>query len=132
MPRNPFTLSTLRPQVRRPRLVGLVKPTVTYDFEPINKNLDAIARSTDPELADVMAEITEAAKAEIADCVHEMEPEIVAMVMAEQAQTRGGSTQAHSGPPWRRRRSSAYSASQPKPEPLDIKVVVQPDNAPTK
>jgi hypothetical protein len=78
-----------------------------------------------------MAEITEAAKAEIADCVHEMEDEIVALVMAEQAQTRDGSTQAHSGSPWRGRRSSAYSAPQPKPEPLDIKVVVQPDNAPT-
>jgi hypothetical protein len=114
---------------------------VTYDFEPINKNLDAVARSTDPELADAMAEIIEAAKAELADTVKEMEIELVAQVLAEQAQTPATPTPARSGPPWRAahdggvqgHRRSAYSAPQPKrePEPLDIKVVVQPDNAAT-
>jgi hypothetical protein len=132
MPRSPFTLSATRPPAAKSR--PSAQPKVTYDFVPVNQGLDAIARAAAPELADFMAEIAEAAKSAVADAAKEMEPEIVADVMAEQAQTPPTPT----GPPWRRheacRRSMAHPATtssvpapQPKPEPLEIKVVVQPD-----
>jgi hypothetical protein len=116
MPRPAFAVKS-RPSPR---------PNVTYDFAPINKNLDAVARSTDPD-----AEFTEAVKAELADTVKEMEQELVAQVQAGQAQTSAAPPSAYPGPPRRRHRRIAYSGPQPKPEPLDVHVVVQPDNAPT-
>jgi hypothetical protein len=129
MPRNPFSLSVTR-QIRTAKTRPSQRPNVTYDFTPINNQLDAAARSVDPELADATAEITEAVKAELADCLHEMQDELVAEVLAEQAHTPATPPQARTGPPWRRQQPDMRrhrAAPQPKPEPLDIKVVVQPD-----
>jgi hypothetical protein len=136
MARSPFTLSATRPvpaAKSRPALPSRapVQRNVTYDFTPINENLDGIARSVDPDIADDITEITEAVKAEVADTVKEMEQELVAQVQAGQAQTSAAPPSAYPGPPRRRQRRTAYSGPQPKPEPLDVQVVVQPDNAST-
>jgi hypothetical protein len=128
MPRSPFSLSVTR-LVRTAKSRPFARANVTFDFTPINQSLDAMARSTDPELADFMGEFANAAKAAVADCVHEMQDEIVAEVLAEQAQTSATPPQARPGPPWRRHRRDMRRPAQPqpRPEPLAIKVTVQPD-----
>jgi hypothetical protein len=84
-----------------------------------------------------MGEIAEAVKSEVADTVKEMQDELVAQAQAEQAHPLAqSSTPAYSGPPWRRRRahSSPQAGTDPSRlarEPVNIQVVVQPDDAQT-